>query len=512
MPPKTVEEELAELELLGAEAPAAPPPKKGSKAPRQKLAQEDDALKGLEELEDLGKFQRPEGLRPTSRPNTPKLSSSSTASSNRRGADVATPSSTGSARTSEDRVAPPRKSGESTRSFHQSFTPTQEEPAKEVSVPRDEATASSGGSWWGGGWGGILNTATEAANAAKKQAEAAYQELQKNQEAQRWAEQVRGNVGALRGMGGELSKHALPTFTNILHTLAPPIAQHERLQIHITHDLIGYPSLDPIIHQTFSTVMAQVEGGDLLVIQRGSESTQRGSMDGYRGGGGGWNDGPWWRHADKRDLSTVKGLPEGTKLTRVSAESYADEFFAARGGIEAAAKQATEVLSETNPVRSSDIFIAIQAISYSESSDLFGTSTSADTKEGDEQEQKEDEELVAFAVYLHDPIHGISFKAVSQSFPAKWAEWLDAPANTEAAGEEQQLPREIEEIIESGGVDPREWVSEWMEETISLSVGIVAQRYVARRMGVGEGGLGKGKAREANVETGAGEAARAGII
>jgi len=46
-----------------------------------------------------------------------------------------------------------------------------------------------------------LNTATEAANAAKKQAEAAYQELQKNQEAQRWAEQVRGNVGALRGMG-----------------------------------------------------------------------------------------------------------------------------------------------------------------------------------------------------------------------------------------------------------------------------------------------------------------------
>jgi hypothetical protein len=297
-----------------------------------------------------------------------------------------------------------------------------------------------------------------------------------------------------------------------LHTLAPPIAQHERLQIHITHDLIGYPSLDSIVHQTFSTVMAQVEGGDLLVIQRGSESTLRQSLDGYRGGGGGWNDGPWWRHADKRDLSTVKGLTEGTKLTRVSAESYADEFYAARGGVEAAAKQATEVLSESNPVRSSDIFIAIQAISYSTPTELFGTSTSADTKEGDAQEQKEDEELVVFAVYLHDPIHGISFKTISQSFPAKWAQWLDAPANTEATGEEQQLPHEIQEIIESGGVDPREWVSEWMEETISLSVGIVAQRYVARRMGVGEGGLGKGKAREANLEDGAGEAARAGII
>lgn len=312
-----------------------------------------------------------------------------------------------------------------------------------------------------------------------------------------------------------MSKHALPTFTNILHTLAPPIAQYERLQIHITHDLIGYPSLDPIVYQTFSTVMAQVEGGDLLVIQRGSELKQRGSLDGYRGGGSGWNDGPWWRSAEKRDLSIVKGLPTGTKLTRVSAESYADEFFAARGGVEAAARQATEVLSETNPVRSSDIFIAVQAISYSAPTELFGGSTSTestDTKEGNTSETKEEEELVVFAVYLHDPIHGISFNTISQSFPSKWAEWLDASANTEAAGEEQQLPQEIQEIIESGGVDPREWVSEWMEETIGLSVGIVAQRYVARRMGVGEGGLGRGKAREANLEDGAGEAARAGII
>lgn len=257
--------------------------------------------------------------------------------------------------------------------------------------------------------------------------------------------------------------------------------------------------------------MAQVEGGDLMVIQRGSESTQRGSLDGYRGGGGGWNDGPWWRHTDKRDLSVVKGLAAGTKLARVSAETYASEFFAARGGVEEAAKQATEVLSETNPVRSSDIFIAIQAVSFPTEDSLFNSSSSADGK-SDVEEQKEEDEQVTFAIYLHDPIHGISFKAISQAFPVKWVEWLDAPANTEAAGEEVQIPQEIQDIIESGGVDPREWVSEWMEETINLSVGIVAQRYVARRMGVGEGGLGRGKAREAVVEAGGGEAARAGII
>jgi len=202
MPPKTVEEQLAELEME-AEAPA-PPPKhaKGSRPPRQKINKEDAAaLKELEELEALENFQQPAAPRQLSRPNTPKVSSSSTASSNRRAAGVATPSSTASARTSEDnRPVPPRKSGESTRSFHQGFVPPQQEPTRQhAAEPREEK--QSGGSWWGGGWGGLVSTATAAAETARKQAEAAYQELQKNQEAQRWAEQVRGNVGALRGLG-----------------------------------------------------------------------------------------------------------------------------------------------------------------------------------------------------------------------------------------------------------------------------------------------------------------------
>lgn len=51
----------------------------------------------------------------------------------------------------------------------------------------------SGGSWWGG--------FTAIASAAVKQGQAALQEIQRNEEAQRWAEQMRGNVGALRGIG-----------------------------------------------------------------------------------------------------------------------------------------------------------------------------------------------------------------------------------------------------------------------------------------------------------------------
>ena len=111
---------------------------------------------------------------------------------------------------------------------------------------------------------------------------------------------------------------------------------------------------------------------------------------------------------------------------------------------------------------------------------------------------------MAFAIYLHDPLHSLSFSARSQPFPRKWASWLDAAAGSE----EGALPDSILEIISSGGVDPREWVAEWMEEILSLGVGIVAQRYVARRMGVGEGGLGRGKRGSQNEDM-SGEAARA---
>lgn len=259
--------------------------------------------------------------------------------------------------------------------------------------------------------------------------------------------------------------------------------------------------------------MAQVEGGDLVVIQRGRESSpKRLDVTGLMTSAG-WNDGPWWRTVtpgQPRSVNSVRGVVEGSKLARASAESYATEYFSTRGGVEEAAKHASEVLSESNPVRSSDIFLAIQAISQTTPKDLFQAP-------GEEAEGEQEEEI-SFALYLHDPIHGITFHAISQAIPQTWIEWLDAsvpaPVDESDAEKAQRIvvPEAIAEIIESGGVDPREWVSEWIEETLSLAAGVIAQRYVARRMGVGEGGATKGKMRAEQVSTvdsGAGEAARA---
>ncbi|KAI1313981.1 maintenance of telomere capping protein 1 [Xylaria venustula] len=455
------------------------------------------------------------------RPHTPRVKRTS----------AATPPPAAAGRLSEDRsTAAARKSADSTRSYHASFTPSatssdlqdaEKKGPVEQSAPAPPA--ASGGGWWGG----IFATATATASAAMKQAEAAYHEIQQNEEAKKWAEQVRGNVGALRGLGDDLRHRAMPTFANILHTLAPPISSHERLLIHITHDIVGYPSLDPLIYGVFSRVMSQVEGGDLLVIQRGHENTARRSSDGPIFGGGssnsaGWRDGPWWRQVDSpRDLGTVKGLLEGTKLCRANAESYASDYLAASGGVIEAQKRALEPLSEDNPVRTSDIFLAVQAIVVEADSALFaGSSANEAEKEASAVADDSTDTQVCFAVYVLDPVHDIVYSTVSQSIPFGWIRWLDAPTPLTPASESEQsaptdsnVPDEIREIVDSGGVDPREWVAEWVEETLSLSIGVVAQRYVARRMGVGEGGLGKGKQRiEALVQEGGGEAARAGLI
>ncbi|KAK4914737.1 hypothetical protein LTR49_017079 [Elasticomyces elasticus] len=472
-----------------------------------------------------------------SRPGTPRGSSSST-SKRTAGGEQLTPTSSGppSVRTSEERLrtgnvgqgqGQVRTSGEGSRAYHQARTPEPLQPELAKTESSSSAGGGGGGGWWGG-FGGLLSTAT----AAVKQAETLAKEISGNEEAQRWAEQVRGNVKSLQTFGTDLTSRALPTFTSLISTIAPPISAHERLVIHSTHDILGYPSLDPLIYSTFSRIMSQVEGGDLLVIQRGSEQRGRSHSEpqGYRGGvlgggGGGWGDGPWWRDESaggggkgggKRSLGTVQGLREGTRSCRVGAESYAREFFDARGGVEEVARKASETLDQRNPTRSSDIFLGIQAISYKAEKELFADDGRGDSAQGDGGEEDGDgEEEVCFAIYLHDPLHSLSFSGVSQPFPAKWAGWLDASNHELASGNEpgageggDGLPDDIQAIISSDGVDPREWVAEWIEEILATSVGIVAQRYVARRMGVGEGGIGRGKRRVEESDV-SGEAARA---
>jgi len=183
------EDELNELfEGLGDDdAKAQAPLKKGApKGPKAAPSQSEQEL--LAELENLG-------AQPSSRPGTPRVQAAKRS--------IATPPP-GSSRTSEDKPAPPRKSGESNRSFHNSFTPSATsselqdvERRAPAGQPAEQAAPVAGGGWWGS----VFATAS----AAVKTAENAVKEIQQNEEAKRWAEQVKGNVGALRGLGKSLT-------------------------------------------------------------------------------------------------------------------------------------------------------------------------------------------------------------------------------------------------------------------------------------------------------------------
>ncbi len=180
----TDEELLAQLEGLGNEKSA----QAGSKPAAAGQPSGEDLL------EELGIPERP---KPSSRPHTPRVGSASTTPATKSSPKVpgtATPPNDG-ARNSEEK-AHGRKSGESSRSFHNSFTPaTTEEgespPEQPAAAP--EPVQSSGGGWWG--------AITATASAAFNQAETLAKEIQHNEEAQRWAEQVKANAGALRGLG-----------------------------------------------------------------------------------------------------------------------------------------------------------------------------------------------------------------------------------------------------------------------------------------------------------------------
>lgn len=151
--------------------------------------------------------------RPSSRPSTPRLSSSTTSGNTSSTGRQKTPASSGapSARTSMEQsrtTLPVRQSTESTRGYHQPQNASVEEAAEsetsqavkssaETARPYETETReaaspipSAGGGWWG--------SVFTAASAAVKQAEAAVNEIRGNEEAQKWAQQVKGNVDVLK--------------------------------------------------------------------------------------------------------------------------------------------------------------------------------------------------------------------------------------------------------------------------------------------------------------------------
>lgn len=185
---------LADLDQLGSEEQQAAQPssnKAGAKNAKPSNATND-------EEDALAEIEKQLAAKPAagSRPGTPRMSSSTTSGTNRSPKRTAeyTPATTSvnssERNSSEDRARAnaPRASGEGNRSFHQAQTPAEDNTAAEP-----EQQQAAGGGWWG--------SMFSAATAAVKQAETLAKEIRGNEEAQKWADQVRGQYQNLQSIG-----------------------------------------------------------------------------------------------------------------------------------------------------------------------------------------------------------------------------------------------------------------------------------------------------------------------
>jgi Family of unknown function (DUF5427) len=184
----TDEELLSQLDSIGSSGNTPRKPAKSSAASKPGA---DAALAELAELEELVKAPAAPVRTSTSRdsrPNTPKLSGFAPRAS----------ALAASGRTSEDRTRPPAVSG---RRSGESAGEESAASGYQVTPPSSEGDASgaspTAGPVTGGWWGGLVAIGS----AAVKQAGQAVKEIQQNEEAQKWADQVRGNVGVLRDLG-----------------------------------------------------------------------------------------------------------------------------------------------------------------------------------------------------------------------------------------------------------------------------------------------------------------------
>lgn len=199
MPPKgpkpTSDELLAQFDDLGLNDPSNKT-SKPTATPENAAGGQEDILAELDQLATQ---------RPASGPGTPRLSSDKP----RTSARSPRPSTTID-RPTEDK-APVRQSEETARSSRAEIKPEQPK-AETANVPTQEQSQEGGG-WWGGWSGGLFATAS----AAMKQAEAAVKEIQNNEEAQKWAQQVKGNVGALRDLGMTSISSMCPSNTQTIN-------------------------------------------------------------------------------------------------------------------------------------------------------------------------------------------------------------------------------------------------------------------------------------------------------
>ncbi|WBW75144.1 Golgi protein, associated with COP vesicles (predicted), DUF5427 [Schizosaccharomyces osmophilus] len=291
--------------------------------------------------------------------------------------------------------------------------------------------------WFGGLW--------SSASAAVRSAEQHVRSIKNHEETAHWDSQVRKmmDLNKLGDIGNGIRSKALPTlsntFQNVMNVVAPPIQDHEVLQVMVFHDLAGFSHVDRIVYDSFDNVMSQVEGGDLTVLLDKEAKVRSRTGDLYE------------------NFALCNGLLEAKKLAKENlvqpirhAKKYVEESNSAKSEEENSEKK------EGSSIRVTHLLLSIQAFTVK-------------SKEISETEQ------LCFLLCLKDVSHDLEFFTTSQPIPLEWHQWA--------------VDNRYIELFGPTAILPNEWANQWTENCISVAAGILAQMYTSKRMALGDPAL-----------------------
>lgn len=203
-------------------------------------------------------------------------------------------------------------------------------------------------------------------------------QLPKNEQARKWGEGVieYAKTAQLDKLGQDFKRVGLSTLTDILNVVAPPISEHEVIQVWLSHDMQGYEGVEPLIYRALARILEQVQGGD-LVLNRGNASRPK-------------------EGNDARDLNVVDSYDTALKVAQVNIDELIKNN-----------SQAIQTTRNPNIATTySHVFLRIQP---------FHTALDPLSPESAEPQQH-----LQFLMFLFDPVHRLTHTTITQVVPSNW--------------------------------------------------------------------------------------------
>ncbi|KAK0233365.1 maintenance of telomere capping protein 1 [Armillaria fumosa] len=293
-----------------------------------------------------------------------------------------------------------------------------------VTKPQAQETPSTTGGW---GWGSVWTSASAAIQQAKTAVDEQVKQLPKNELAKKWGGDMLeyAKSAQLDKLGQDFKRVGLSTLTDILNAVAPPISEHEIIQVWLSHDMTGYDGVESLVYRSLARIMEQVDGGD-LIVNKGNESRPKdGAVEG-------------------RELNAVEGYDAAVKL----AQANLDEMIKMKD----AQKPKSQPSAQT-PISYSYVYLRVQPFltSYPVPSKSESDAPSASSSPAESSTQQH----LQFLLYFSDPALNLVHTTITQSVPGAWL----------------------------GLWDDYEWVEDLVAEALRIGVEVVGQEYVVARMG-----------------------------